>query len=294
MSYVISPDLEMGPVALKVSNLDRSLDYYMNVIGLKLLSHEHKRAELSVEDSAVLVELIEIDDAVITPERTTTGLYHFAILLPDRVSLGLSLSHLIEQGEKIGQADHLVSEALYLSDPDGNGIEIYRDRSRDQWQMQPDGQVIMATDPIDWEGLLAEAQHSGRQWSGLPAGTKIGHVHLHVGDLEVAREFYCGLLGFELTANMARWGAIFVSAGGYHHHLGLNIWAGQGAPEPGSNATGLKFFTVGLPDSASLHELIERIEAAGIKVLQQDQAYEVKDPFGTAIRFVSKDAVRLN
>ncbi|WP_010277488.1 VOC family protein [Paenibacillus senegalensis] len=288
MAYVIAPDLELGLVSLKVSNLDRSLDYYSNVIGLKLLTREGTRAELTVDGDSALVELVEVADAVITPPRTRAGLYHFAILVPDRVSLGLCLNHLVQQGERIGQADHLVSEALYLTDPDGNGIEIYRDRPRETWQTDADGQVRMTTDPIDWEGLLAEAGASAQQWSGMPAGTKIGHVHLHVGDLEQARQFYCELLGFEIMANMSSWGVLFVAAGGYHHHLGLNIWAGRNIPAPPANGTGLGFFTVCLPNAQALDEIVQRIEATGIEIYRRGIAYEVKDPFGTFIRLQSR------
>lgn len=163
----------------------------------------------------------------VMPERSVSGLYHFAILVPDRTALGLALRNLIKYRIPVGQGDHLVSEALYLNDPDQNGIEIYADRPRDTWRRDESGEYIMSTDPVDVDGLLAISE--GAEWRGLPPATRIGHVHFHVGDLREAERFYCQILGFEITAHYGG-AALFVSAGGYHHHIGLNTWAGVGAP----------------------------------------------------------------
>lgn len=169
-------------------------------------------------------------------------MYHFAILVPSRASLGRSLRRLSEKRWPLtGASDHLVSEALYLDDPDGLGIEIYRDRPRDEWPVS-NGQLLMATDPLDLQGVFDEPG-AEMQWSGLEAGTVIGHVHLHVPHLDTAERFYCGRIGFEPTVRGYP-GALFVAAGGYHHHLGLNTWTGIGAPPPPDDAVGLRSFTI--------------------------------------------------
>jgi catechol 2,3-dioxygenase len=183
-----------------------------------------------------------------------------------------------------GAADHGVSEALYLADPDGNGIEIYRDRPQDEWPWQEDG-LRMVTDPLDVDSLMA--QRDG-PWSGLPSATRIGHVHLHVADLAQAQRFYCDLLGFGLTQRYGQ-SAIFLSAGGYHHHIGLNVWAGVGAPPPPSDAVGLRFFTVYLPDGAELARVAERLRAADVPLApvesgaRAEDAFVVRDPAGNGI-----------
>lgn len=284
MSYAIHPRTELGVVSLKVSDLDRSIAFYQDVIGLKVLSREGNHAVFTANGTARLLELEQIDDAVVVPPRSTTGLYHFAILLPDRTSLGLSLRNLIQHGIRIGQADHLVSEALYISDPDHNGIEIYRDRPRESWTRDAKGNVNMTTDPVDWDGLLAEAENGN--WTGMPEETTMGHVHLHVGDLQQAKQFYCDLIGFEIAADASNWGALFVSAGGYHHHLGLNVWAGADAPAVPKNGTGLAYFTIALPDELELRTVINRIKDAGIPVTERDGSHYVADPFGTVVRFI--------
>jgi catechol 2,3-dioxygenase len=190
----------------------------------------------------------------------TTGLYHFALLLPSRVDLAQSLRHLVASRYPLqGAADHGVSEALYLADPDGNGIEIYVDKPRNAWPWL-EGQLQMVTDPLNVEDLLSSYASS---WNGLPEGTRIGHVHLQVADLGEAERFYSGLLGFDL---MQRFGhsALFFSAGGYHHHSGVNTWAGVGASAPPPGAVGLRHFAVHLPNEAALAHAAERLEAAGI------------------------------
>jgi len=189
----------------------------------------------------VLLELQEDRAAVPRPQRSA-GLFHVAILVPSRAALGRSLRRLAERRWPIsGASDHLVSEALYLDDPDGLGLEIYRDRPREQWQVR-DGEVAMATDPLDLQGVHGEPGAEA-PWAGLDAGTSIGHVHLHVPHLDTAEAFYCGRIGF--TSTLRRYpGALFVAAGGYHHHLGLNVWAGIGAPPPPANAVGLRSFSI--------------------------------------------------
>ncbi|MBB3114746.1 catechol 2,3-dioxygenase [Paenibacillus phyllosphaerae] len=284
MTFTLPSELELGEVKLKVTNLERSLQFYENVVGLKLVRQEANAAYLTAADGQrILLVLEEVAGGAVLPRRSVSGLYHFAILVPTRQALGLALRNLIDSGIHIGQADHLVSEALYISDPDNNGIEIYRDRPRYEWPRQENGQVKMASDPIDWEGLLEEAKDF--PWSGLPTGTVIGHVHFHVADLERAKAFYCHLLGFEIaTDGWREMGALFIAAGGYHHHIGLNIWAGVGAPPAPENAAGLAYFTIKLHDANVLTQVVARLHEAGIAAEERDGSWYAQDPFGINIR----------
>ncbi|TBL70050.1 VOC family protein [Paenibacillus thalictri] len=280
---LIHPDIRLGEVRLKVSDLDRSLQFYQDVIGLSVLKREGQAAGLTADGKHVLIELEEVTDAFIVPRRSFAGLYHFAILLPERKDLGLSLRHLIETGIHIGASDHLVSEALYITDPDHNGIEIYCDRPRASWPFNADGSVKMATDPLDGDGLQSEAE--GLEWNGLPAGTTIGHVHFHVSDIQQAKRFYCTVLGFQVMADLVgSMGALFISAGGYHHHIGLNMWAGRGAPVPPANATGLAYFAVLFPDAGALNETVQRLQRAGVTVDREGDVYTAKDPSGITLK----------
>jgi catechol 2,3-dioxygenase len=247
----------MGPVALRVADLERSLRFYRETIGFQLIGHTSGTATLGAAGVPLLV-LREVPGVRPVPRRAT-GLYHFAILVPTRADLGRVLQRLIEARVPIGQGDHLVSEALYLSDPDDNGIEIYRDRPRDTWRWQ-NGQVQMATDPVDLQGLLVEAEREGQVPEGLPPGTTIGHVHLKVGDIPQASAFYHELFGFDVVAQLPS--ALFVSAGGYHHHLGMNIWESEGGEPPAQGTTGLYHFAINYPTrrdlAASLTRLLNR------------------------------------
>ena len=225
--YRLPAATRLGPVRLQVADLARSLAYYERVIGLQALARDEHGATLGPPDEArVLVELKVRPGAAPVPRRGRLGLYHFAILLPDRAALGQFVRHLAEAGAYAGMSDHLVSEAVYLTDPDGLGIEVYADRPRRAWGREG-RQLVMATEPLDVEDLVRAA--GSARWSGIPAGTVIGHVHLFVGDLEAAAAFYHVGLGFDKVV----WsdpGALFLSAGGYHHHLGTNTWATGAAP----------------------------------------------------------------
>lgn len=238
---MLPPDAHIGQVGLTVRDLDRSVLFYRDVLGFSESRRTGRRSFLSARNGRVLVELHEDKGAIAKPRRST-GLYHFAILVPSRAALGRSLRRLGDkQWPLSGAADHLVSEAVYLDDPDGLGIEIYRDRPRESWQLR-DGEIAMATDPLD---LQAVGDEPGAEtaWAGLETGTVIGHVHLHVPHLDTAEAFYCGRIGFEPMLRGYP-GALFVAAGGYHHHLGLNTWVGVGAPPPPEHAVGLRSFTI--------------------------------------------------
>lgn len=274
-NYRIHPEAHMGRVQLKVSQIERSVRFYTEVIGLKLLAQTEKAAEFGVDDGDVLLGIEEVPQAQIMRPQSVTGLYHFAILLPDRTALGTALRHLAETGMSIGQGDHLVSEAFYMNDPDGNGIEIYADRPRSEWQKDAKGEYVMATDPVDVESLLKLAG----AWNGMPSGTVIGHVHLHVGNLPDARKFYVDGLGFDVVLHFGN-AALFVSAGGYHHHMGLNTWAGVGAPAAPFNAVGLKYFTIVYPNAGERDRAAAALREAGIEVTDTPEGTSALDPFG--------------
>ncbi len=285
MAYQMHPDMTLGKVKLKVSDIQRSLDFYLNIVGFQVLWQDEQSAELTADGVNALVELEEIPNAILTPRRTVSGLYHYAILLPTRKDLGLSLKRLLEHGIHVGHSDHLVSEALYITDPDQNGIEIYRDRPRSEWPYDENNQITMGGERLDVDGVLLEAE--GHSWEGLPTKTTIGHVHFHVADLQKAKAFYCDQLGFNLMMHIEEFGALFVSAGGYHHHMGLNIWAGQGAPAAPYNATGIDFFTITLPNQDEVAILVKHLRNAGISVDEHRDTAWVTDPFGIRIRFIS-------
>ncbi len=278
----IHPETALGPVHLTVAELDRSLEFYRGAIGFRMARRETDGAVLSVDGTAPLLLLTEHPGARPKPPRTT-GLYHYAILLPQRADLARSLQRLSEVRYPLqGASDHLVSEALYLADPDGNGIEIYADRARERWPRLGD-LLQMGTEPLDVDDLLGELAQDGRPWQGLPADTRIGHVHLHVADLDQAEAFYSGVLGFDLMLHYGR-SAAFLSAGGYHHHIGLNTWAGVGAPPPPPDAAGLRAFTIQLPDAAEQERVVERVQAAGLTGEYDGEAVFLRDPSGNGIR----------
>lgn len=235
-------DARIGQVTLTVRDLDRSLAFYRDVLGFEEARRDGRVSHLGAPGGRVIIELQERPDAIPKPRRSS-GLYHFAILVPSRAALGRSLRRLAATRWPIsGASDHLVSEALYLDDPDGLGIEVYRDRPRESWQQLMNGEIAMGTDPLDLQAVHDEPGAEA-PWQGLDAGTIMGHVHLHVPQLETAEAFYCGQIGFDPILRRYP-GALFVSAGGYHHHVGLNVWAGAGAPPPPPNAVGLQSFTV--------------------------------------------------
>lgn len=283
MSAVLHPSTELGQVSLRISNLARSARFYTEVVGLKMLRQQGRVAELTADGKNTLLVLEEVEGLVQQPERTAAGLYHFAILVPDRESLGLVIRNLVAHNIPVGQGDHLVSEALYISDPDNNGIEIYVDRPRDTWKRDAQGEIMMTTDPVDVEGLLAVSE--GKEWNGLPEGTVIGHVHFHVSNLQEAKRFYCDILGFELTAHYGS-AALFISAGGYHHHIGLNVWAGVGVPNTPWNAAGMNYFSIVLPNDEELEVVSGRIREAGLALEERDGAFYVKDPSDIEVRLV--------
>jgi catechol 2,3-dioxygenase len=281
----IHPDTTVGQVALTVGDLATQRAFYEEVVGFTTLSQEPGQVVLGAGSEPVLV-LREQPGAPPAPPNAT-GLYHFAILVPSRAALGRWLLHLVESGYPLGGAsDHLVSEALYLSDPEGNGIEVYRDRPRAEWPRQA-GVIQMATERLDLNALLREAQADPQPWTGLPAGTRLGHMHLQVASIPEARDFYHGVLGFDIVVDWERMGALFVSAGGYHHHIGLNIWHSRGGRPAPAGSAGLRYFTIHLPDAAALAPVLARLDAAGVSYREENGGLTLADPWDNRIVLVT-------
>jgi catechol 2,3-dioxygenase len=282
----IDPATSMGPVRLTVADLEPVRDFYRDAIGLRELDSSNGVTRMGAGEPSAppVVELVGDADAPPRP-RGTSGLFHLAILVPSRADLARALQRVAEAGWRLsGASDHLVSEALYLSDPEGNGIEIYRDRPREEWPVR-DGALQMDTLPLDLDGVLGELRREDAS-ADMPPGTRIGHVHLNVGDLAAAEAFYSGALGFDVTVRGYP-GALFVSAGGYHHHLGLNTWAGEGAPPPPDGSRGLREFEIVLPNEDSLEQLEGRLSGAGIEYQRGGEGDEdvlhLTDPAGNRL-----------
>jgi catechol 2,3-dioxygenase len=271
----------MGPVRLTVSDLKRSQRFYEEAIGLRSTDREDGALALGVAGERPLVEL-RGDPSAPPLDRSATGLYHLAILMPTRRDLAVALARLAQAEWPLdGASDHLVSEALYLSDPDGNGIEIYRDRPRSEWRYA-NGQLEMSTLPLDLRSVLGELSGASSIEPLAPSGTRIGHVHLQVSDLDSSEAFYSGVLGFDVTVRGYP-GALFVSAGGYHHHLGLNTWHSRGATRPPDGTVGLSRFEVLLPIPDALEAVLERVRRAKIEIETRPDGALVRDPSGNAV-----------
>ncbi|MDO6847619.1 VOC family protein [Priestia megaterium] len=282
MNFHRAPYVFVGKVNLKVENLERSLAFYQQIIGFKLLGRKENKALLTADGRTALLS-IEQPENVTAKQPRTTGLYHFALLLPTRSDLGSILQHLLNSGYPLqGASDHLVSEALYLADPDGNGIEIYRDRPSSTWEWN-EGEVAMATKPLDAEAILAEG--NGKPWTGLPSATLMGHIHLHVSELGQTENFYRNGLGFEVVSNYHNQ-ALFISTGRYHHHIGLNVWNGIGAPSPLESSVGLESFTLVFPAEEAREQAINKLREIGAAVSKENQDFITKDPSGNIIRLV--------
>ena len=279
-TFRLPDEVRLGALRLQVADLARSIDYYERVIGLRTLDRTATTARLGVkDDGATLVELHERKGVAPVPRRGRLGLYHFAILLPDRAALGRLLAHLSALGGHVGMADHLVSEALYLTDPDGLGIEVYADRPRDSWRVEG-STLAMASDPLNVPELLRAA--GGVAWTGAPRGTRIGHVHLYVADLNAATSFYHSALGLDRVV-LEFPGAQFFSAGGYHHHVGTNTWA-AGAPRPADTDARLLEWTMHVPAQADVEAAVKSLAGAGNAVGREAGDALATDPWGTPVR----------
>jgi catechol 2,3-dioxygenase len=289
MEYGIKPQgyrlpdaTHLGRVRLQVADIERSIAYYETVLGLRVIERSGNIAKLGPQDDdRVIVELHEKPGVKPVARRGHIGLYHFAVLLPDRAALGRFVRHLGEIGAYAGMSDHFVSEAVYLSDPDGLGIEVYADRPRSAWRVEGN-QLAMTTIPLNVPDLLAAA--GDEPWTGAPKGTTLGHVHLYIRDIEEGARFYHDGVGFDkIVWNYP--GALFMSAGGYHHHLGTNTWA-AGAPLSTDDDARLLDWEIVVPDAADIDGAAESIERAGFVVDRLGNAATALDPWGTRVRVI--------
>lgn len=280
--YRLPDETRLGKVRLQVADLDRSLRYYERVLGFRVIRREAESATLGPhDDNREIIELRQFAGARRVPERGLLGLYHFAILLPDRPALGRFIAHLADIGERAGMSDHAVSEAVYLTDPDGLGIEVYADRPRDAWRYD-ERQIYMTTKRLDAADLVAAA--GGEKWTGMPRGTVLGHVHLYVDDIDRAASFYHDALGFDKVV----WsypGALFLSAGGYHHHLGTNTWAARAERATDDDARLLEWEII-VPSVADAERAAASLAAAGYTANREENTWQTVDPWGTALRLV--------
>ncbi|QOY38716.2 VOC family protein [Anaerobacillus isosaccharinicus] len=282
-NYTGTMEPRIGYVELQVSDIERSLTFYQELIGFRVLERDEKTATLSADGNVPQLVLIEDETFIERPLRTT-GLYHFAILVPTRQDLALSLVHLAESGYPLqGTSDHQYSEALYLADPDNNGIEIYADRNSNQWERDEKGGYVGGTAQLDVESLIAEIKDS--KWDGLPSGTRIGHMHLQISDIEESEKFYVEALGFNIVAQDAL--MLFVSKDAYHHHIGMNMWAGRGLPSPPDHALGLKVFTLHFTEE-EYQSAKTGLDQLGYSYSEENQEISVEDPSGNSIKIISR------
>ncbi|WP_010631191.1 VOC family protein [Sporolactobacillus vineae] len=273
MSFHTAPNRYVSQIHLSVMNLQRSEIFYQDLLGFRVLKKEQGTITFSANGTDPLITLEQ--PAGIQPHRSRqAGLYHFALLLPSRRDLATLLYRILKEDYPLqGGSDHAVSEAVYLADPDGNGIELYRDRPAAEWKWE-NGRVYMTTDAID-EHILDERDERG--WSGMPKNTIMGHIHLQVADLNAAERFYCQGLGFQLVAQYGDQ-ADFLSTGGYHHHIGLNVWMSKGRPADSALTAGMKDFTLEYPDSATRAKAIARVKEMGFPVSEEKGGVRITDP----------------
>ncbi|KPB03217.1 VOC family protein [Bacillus sp. CHD6a] len=277
-----SPATFVQEVTINVENLQRSIAFYTTIIGFKLIEQKESLAVFSANGQTPLLTIVQPKE-IKPKQQRNTGLYHFALLLPSRADLGGIFHHFIAHGVRLqGASDHLVSEALYLTDPDGNGIEIYRDRPKEEWKWNG-SEVEMASVALDVENLLKEGEDT--VWEALPKETVMGHIHLHVSELKDTEQFYTNGLGFEVVT---RYGAeaLFISTERYHHHIGLNTWNGVGAPAPEGNSVGLVWFSLVFSNVDEKLAAVDRLRSLGYRVEIWDGQHFVQDPSGNKIKLV--------
>ncbi|HVB77976.1 MAG TPA: VOC family protein [Candidatus Nitrosotalea sp.] len=287
----IAAATRMGPVHLGVTDATRSLRFYEDVVGLRQLSSVPDQIRHGAGERELVVLEMDASGPV---QEGHSGLYHLAIVVPRRRDLAQLVRRLLVRGYPNSPTDHVQTKSDYLWDPDGNGLEIYAESPEDgsfRWDerggftaVDSQGRERSGRDPIDLEALLAELGLADALDQPLPPGSRVGHVHLHVSHLQDAVDFYHGLVGFDVMGQSSRARMAFVSAGGYHHHLGLNTWAGEGAPGQPAGAAGLRHFAIDLPTQAALEEVLERLGAAGVVTAPLGSAVEVRDPSGNRAR----------
>ncbi|NLL43931.1 MAG: VOC family protein [Firmicutes bacterium] len=280
MAYHQKPATYVGSVRLRIANLERSLQFYQQLLGFKILEQDSNSARLTADGKTEILSLIQLEGIMPKQERRA-GLYHFAILLPDRSDLAQLVNHLAKGGMRFGSANHLVSEAIYFDDPDGNGIEIYADTPPSTWIWSEAG-VDMSSKPLDFDDLLRTSSAQKTPFE-MPEQTIIGHIHLHVSNLQDAEKFYTAGLGFEVVHRF-RDNALFLSTKKYHHHIAMNTWNGVGAPPTPENSVGLDYFTLIFPTDAARQDAISNLRTLKAAVHVEGEGITVKDPSGNSIK----------
>lgn len=274
--------LHVGSIGLVARDLDRLTDFYRDLLGLTLHERTDRVAKLGT-GGVTLIEIEHRPDAK-SDDPSTAGLYHTAFLMPTRQDHARWIMHIARNRVPIsGASDHGVSEAFYLDDPEGNGIEVYNDRPRERWHWE-NGLVVMQTKQLDIEAILTEIDPATATYTGAPEGLRIGHVHLRVGSVEQAEDFYIHALGLELTRR--RGGATFMSSGRYHHHVGANVWHSDGAGHRDPDRAGLAWFSVEPADSEALNEAVSRLKTANAPLSDIAGGFETADPWGTRVRLL--------
>ncbi|NIK11387.1 VOC family protein [Alkalibacillus almallahensis] len=281
MHFHQAPIAHVSHVDLKVTDLQRAIAFYKQILGFQVLNQEASTAQLTANGETALLTLHALDQPS-EKSRRTAGLYHYAILLPARSDLADFIKHISAQNVPIGASDHLVSESIYFSDPDGNGIEVYADRDPSEWNWQ-NGQVDMAVDPIDAGEILKHASDSG--WQGLPANTTMGHIHLHVAELNQTKQFYTDGLGMEVVCRLGDQ-ALFIADGHYHHHIGINVWNGVGAPPTADDSPGLKSYTIQLGSDEQKQTVLKQLDNINADMTEENGEAVATDPSGNRIRLV--------
>ncbi len=294
--FSIHPATHIGYVSLNVANLENQLAFYQQALGLHLNWRDGNKAGLGA-GGADLLQLVEQPDY--KRYQRVTGLYHLAVLFPDRRELARAIARLFVLKYPNSPTDHIMTKTTYLDDMEGNGIELYTESPEDgTWTMKDgtfetrraDGSWSDGREPLDVDALMGHLKEDDRIDVPVPKETRIGHVHLHVRDVDEALDFYHGLLGFDIMGHAKNFRMGFVSAGGYHHHIGLNTWQGEGAPPPPADALGLRHFTVELPDQKALDEVIARVDNAGVPSNQTEDGLLLQDPSqnGVLLRVANK------
>ncbi|MBK7316677.1 VOC family protein [Candidatus Villigracilis affinis] len=282
--FSIHPATKLGLVSLTVANLENQIQFYTQALGFKLHWREGNRAGLGAGGADLL---LLTEEANLKRYRGVTGLYHFAVLFPNRRELARAVARLSVLKYRNYPTDHIMTKTTYLDDPEGNGIELYCESPEDGTFIienddfvtrRADGSWSDGREPLDVEALFSHLKEEDRLDDPLPAETRVGHVHLHVRNVQEAVDFYHGIIGFDVMGNSSSFKAAFISAGGYHHHLGLNAWKGEGAPPPPADAVGLRHFTVELPNQQALDEVVKRIDDAGIPSNKTDNGLLLYDP----------------
>jgi len=282
--FSIHPDTLIGHVSLRVANLENQLMFYQQALGFKTHWRKDNKAGLGAGG----VDLLQLtEEPNLKKYRRVTGLYHFAVLFPNRRELARAIARLFALKYRNHPTDHIMTKTTYLDDPEGNGIELYAEspedgiftiENNDFVTRRADGTLSDGREPLDVDALFSHLKGDDKLDQSIPPETRVGHVHLHVRNVQEAVDFYHGVVGFDVMGLSSTFQAAFISAGGYHHHLGLNAWQGEGAPPPPSDAVGLRYFTVDFANQQALDEVVKRIDDAGIPFNQIDDGLLVYDP----------------